>query len=102
MMTESLYNAWGRIEEIPADAMVSAEHRRALEYRNAYAKHLVETLAKGMAHQILLDNEAESVRLVLEEHAIPFPEDVARGTSLDDPSLYRALTSFGPFTRSQP
>lgn len=48
-------------------------------YVRSYARHLI-TLHEG-----------DAVRLRLVNHSIPFPEDVAEGMPLDDPSLYNEL-----------
>lgn len=102
MITESLYNAWSRLEQLPEDVEIPANQRRVVEERNAYTRRLVDSLANGIGRQLLERSAGASVRLVLVEHAIPFPEDVERGRRLDDPELYAELAQFGPYTGSQP
>ncbi len=101
MMTESLFNAWSRIEEIPPDAPIPAADRQLIEHRNNFARGLVQQLSQGIAQQLLEQRGAKSVRLFLEEHSIPYPEDVQQGRRLDDPELYSELAELGQYERAQ-
>jgi hypothetical protein len=97
MITETLYNTWSRIETAPAETPIPPEELERLKRRNEFTQQLVQQLAKGLAHQLLLRERGRSVRLTLQEHAIPFPEDVEAGRPLNDPSLYTALADLGEF-----
>jgi len=101
MMTETLFNTYSQIQEqAPFDRMPE-QQRREVEARNAYARQLVQVLAKAIAQQLLEDHGAVRVQLYLEQHDIPFPEDVRDGMSLNDPRLYVDVTDLGRFSRDE-
>ncbi len=102
MITESLYNVLGRVEEIPDDAIMPAAERERMENQNRYSRELAGFLAQGMAQQLLRQFHGRSVRLYLQEHAIPYPQDVQQGKRLDSPELYSDLADLGEFQGSQP
>lgn len=87
MISESLYNAANIPGEPPgpeAPYGVRAQYARAADLRNTY----LDSIARYIARQ---NPEAHKVRIVMVQHAIPLPEDVAQGRSLSDPSLYEEV-----------
>ncbi|TWT31880.1 hypothetical protein [Blastopirellula retiformator] len=84
MISESLNNVTSIPAEAPADdapADVKAGYQNAVRLRDAY----FESIARYLAYE----HDVPQVKLVLIEHGIPHPLDVAEGMSLSDPSLYR-------------
>lgn len=101
MITETLFNTLSRVEEIPTDAEVSAPEREAIERGNQYARDLAAGVISGMARQLLRRYDGQSVKLFLQEHSIPFPDDVQRGKMLDAPDLYLDMAELGEFDRAK-
>jgi len=97
MLTETMFSAWRNIEVIPSDAPISPERRQLIAERSQYNERLLAHLARGIANQLLIQEGATSVRLLLQEHMIPLPEDVAAGRPLNDPALYVTLIDLGQF-----
>ncbi len=101
MMTETLFNTYSQIQDQAPFDLMNDQQRQEVENRNAYARRLLQVLAKGIADQLLKDRDAVSVRLYLQQHDIPFPEDVQDGMKLNDPRLYVDVTNLGQFDRDE-
>lgn len=99
MMTESLYRFWSSVRELPAEEGLPEPDRDRIARQNASAKALADHLARGLALEILEIHDGKSIKLLLQEHEIPFPLDVENGKRLDAPDLYRDLVELGTFTR---
>jgi len=87
MISESLFNIANPVANPPdADAPpdVQAGYEAAKSQRDAYLNAISEDL-------IRMHPGATKVRLYMVEHAIPLPEDVAKGRPLGDPDLYREV-----------
>lgn len=87
MISESMYN----ISNVPNDPpppeapeFVRQQFETSIGLRNAY----LDSIAKYLARQ---HPEAAKIRIVRVTHGIPFPQDVAKGMKLNDPSLYEEL-----------
>ena len=102
MITESLFNTLSRVEDVPIDSDVSPADRVQIEDQNRYARSLAQYMTQGIAQQLLKQFDGQSVKLYLQEHAIPFPQDVQRGKRLDAPDLYSDLAELGEFRGNQP
>ncbi|MCC9605067.1 hypothetical protein LOC68_24820 [Blastopirellula sp. JC732] len=84
MISESLNNVTSIPAEAPpadAPADVRASYEKAVRLRDSY----FESIARYLAYHY----DAPQVKLILIEHGIPHPLDVAEGMPLSDPSLYR-------------
>lgn len=84
MISESLFNIGNLPQEGPpegAPSEVRSSYEQRLRFRNLY----LDSLGKYLAQT---EPQATKVRLYMQEHLIPSPEEVARGLTLDDPSLY--------------
>ena len=101
MITETLYNTLSRVEEAPEDAQLSPQEREMLEGRNRYAREMAAGVITGIAQQLLRQHDGQEVKLYLQEHAIPYPEDVQNGKPLDAPDLYSDLAELGEFRNSE-
>ncbi len=95
MLSETVYAQVGPTEDIPEIDKLSSEERAQLEEERRKAKILTVAIARNLlrAHPA-----AVSVRLFLEERAIPRPFDLDRGVRLDDARWIREL-SLGEFKR---
>jgi hypothetical protein len=102
MLTESLFNTLSRVEEIPAESELPPAEREQIEGRNRYARGLAQHLTRGIAHQLLREFDGQHVKLYLQEHAIPYPQDVQQGKRLDAADLFSDLAELGEFRRNQP
>lgn len=84
MISESLFNIANIPSEAPpaeAPPAVRADYERAKALKDTYLNSLSQHLAR-------LHPEAAKIRLVMVEHLIPLPQDVAEGMPLSDPSMY--------------
>ncbi len=99
MMTETIYNLQRQLP--PPDAadlqFESPSARAAFERDIRRTERLIHRLAQGIANQLLRQQGAQRIRLVLQEHEIPFPKDVLEGMRLDDPRLYATVADLGWF-----
>ncbi|RCS41286.1 hypothetical protein DTL42_22225 [Bremerella cremea] len=87
MISESLFNMANISDQPPpkeAPPAVHADYQSAVNLRNAYLDSISRHLAR-------LHPEAAKIRIVMMQHAIPLPEDVAKGRPLSDPSLYEEV-----------
>jgi hypothetical protein len=101
MITESLYNTLSRVEELPADVTLTATERQSIERQNAYARQLALQVTRGIGQQLLQQFDGERVQLFLQEHALPYPQDVQQGKRLDAADLYTDLADLGQFSRDE-
>ncbi|GAA4424057.1 hypothetical protein [Bremerella cremea] len=87
MISESMYNTSNVPDQAPpedAPPFVHADFQTAIGLRNAY----LDSIAKYIARQ---HPEAAKIRIVMVQHAIPLPIDVANGRPLNDPGLYEEV-----------
>ncbi|PQO42782.1 hypothetical protein [Blastopirellula marina] len=87
MISESLFNMANISDQAPppeAPPGVRADYDSAVGLRNAYLDSISRHLAR-------LHPEAAKIRIVMVQHAIPLPEDVAEGRPLSDPGLYEEV-----------
>lgn len=96
MLAETVYAQVGPTEDVPEIDKLSSEERTQLEEERRKARILTGAIARNLlrAHP-----EAVSVRLFLEERAIPRPFDLDRGVRLDDDRWVRELP-LGEFKRN--
>ena len=99
MLAETLFNCYTQIPQEAAPETLTAQQKQEWQQQASASRELVQRLAEAMAQQLLLQHGGRRVRLYLQEHLIPFPEDVEAGMRLDDPSLYQNVAEFGPFER---
>jgi hypothetical protein len=97
MMTEALFNAYTQIDPSPVPQYLSGELKREWQERNRAARQLVDLLAGAMARELLRQEGGERVRLYVQVHEIPHPDDVRAGMTLDDPRFYVDVTELGPY-----
>lgn len=102
MITETIFNRLGEVQEIPPDVELPASERAEIERVNQRIRLSVQAVLEGIASQLLKQQDGERLRLYLVEHAIAFPDDVLRGQRLDSPNLYRDLADLGEFRRGGP
>jgi hypothetical protein len=102
MITETIYNRLGEIQEIPPQVELPASERVEIERANQRIRLSVQSVLEGLASQLLEQHTGQRLRLYLVEHAIAFPDDVLRGKRLDAPDLYTDLADLGEFRRQQP
>ncbi|PQO34742.1 hypothetical protein DTL21_14685 [Bremerella cremea] len=84
MISESLFNMANISDEPPppdAHPAVRADYESARDLRNAY----LDSISRHLARQY---PEAAKIRIVMVQHSIPLPLDVANGRPLSDPELY--------------
>lgn len=98
MMTESLFRFWSTIVDLPPEEELPNPDRDRMERENRASKALADHLARGLALELLAEHEGTKVRMVLQEHEIPFPIDVLNGKPLNAPDLYRDLVELGEFS----
>ncbi len=87
MISESMFNTANVPSEPPppeAPASARAEFEAATSLRDAY----LDSISRYLARQ---NPEADKIRIVMVQHAIPMPQDVANGRPLNDPSLYEEV-----------
>jgi len=96
MISESLYNVANFPPE-PPDAEAPEElhlrYRQAVAVRDSY----LNSISKYLVTQ---HPEAAKVRIVMVQHRIPLPEDVANGRPLGDPDLYDEIV-LGEYVNSE-
>lgn len=98
MMTESLFRFWSSTRELPAEEGLPEPDRERIVRQNQSAKAMSDHLSRGLALELLAIYHGSSVKLMLQEHEIPFPQDVEAGKRLNSPDLYRDLVELGVFT----
>ncbi|MBA2115854.1 hypothetical protein [Bremerella alba] len=87
MISESMFNTANvPIEPPPSEAppSVHAEFQAVAGLRDAY----LDSISRYLARQ---HPEATKIRIVMVQHAIPLPQDVANGRPLNDSTLYEEV-----------
>lgn len=101
MMTESLFRFWSSVRQLPAEEGLPEPDREQIISQNNAAKSMADHLARGLALELLRIHQGATVKLVLQEHEIPFPLDVENGKRLNAPDLYRDLVELGEFKQEE-
>jgi hypothetical protein len=100
MLSEHLNNFYGMWQEALARSngpLPRAVDRRELVDEAARYKQLYRAFARSYGDELLRRTGAKRVTLKLVEHAIPPPQDVARGQRIDDEKLFQVKDTLGPF-----
>ena len=84
---------------LPADIVLTPAEREEYEHRRERTQTLLRSVAD---HLLAVNPDAQSVEMVLHEHAIPAPKDILNGVELTDESLYKTSINIGVFGREQP
>ena len=84
MISEAVFNLTEPVREKP-ERFNDDQHRKDFEAQRRLSRELVRSLARDIARR---HEGVRNVKLFLQEHAIPFPQQVENGMSLDDESLY--------------
>jgi len=84
MVSETAFNLASSVSELPAPGSLTEAEQ--LEFDKQLAAS--DELAKSICRRLLKDHGGTRVRLFMRTHEIPFPDDVAAGQQLDDPSLF--------------
>lgn len=87
MISESMFNTANVPSEPPppeAPPSAQEEYRSVTGLRDAY----LDSISRYLARQ---HPEAAKIRIVMVQHAIPMPADVANGRPLNDPGLYEEV-----------
>ena len=96
MIAEMLYSLTFRTMETPPDPALPAEVQQELQAE----RDLATLLARGVARNLLSTHpEAAQVRLFVQTHLIPSPEDLRRGLGLRDPAGFPPPYALGEFAR---
>jgi hypothetical protein len=89
MLTEWMNNALvaedNRREQLALEGKTPSEMEQLIRHEGS----LAASYARSYADHLLTTHGAARVTLTLRRHAIPSPDDVAKGQKLDDPSLYQ-------------
>lgn len=96
MISETLFNLHRQIEDPPE--FLPPSEKLAWQQRNHATQQLVDRLAEAVGRELLVSRRAQKVHLFLEEHSIPYPEDVMQGLPLDAPDLYNDLADLGEYS----
>ena len=102
MITERLFSGYTLIAPGAPPEFLTAAEKAEWEAGNQAAREQVERLANAMARQLLRRYDGQRVRLFLQEHALPFPQDVQEGMPLNAPELYLDVAEFGPYEKGAP
>ena len=101
MMTETLFTTWSQIETVPTDVSIPDGDRRIIDQRNEYAQRLIDQMSEGIAKQLMVRHDGTAVELILQEHSIPYPQDVLAGQQLDAKELYIDLAPLGSYRHGE-
>jgi hypothetical protein len=93
---DALFIQWQQLLENSTAPIPLAMQQKAL-HDSRGAELLYHAFARSFGNELLRRHGAVKVTLELVEHAIPPPDDVARGQKLDDEALYRVIDTLGPF-----
>jgi hypothetical protein len=93
---DALFIQWQQLLENSTAPIPLAMQQKAL-HDSRGAERLYHAFARSFGNELLRRHGAVKVTLELVEHAIPPPDDVARGQKLDDEALYRVIDTLGPF-----
>lgn len=85
MISETAFSLGSSVAELPTPGSLTPTEQ--LEFDKQLAAS--DELAKSICRRLLRDHDGKRVRLYIRTHEIPFPNDVANGQRLDDPSLFR-------------
>jgi hypothetical protein len=94
-----LFVQWQQLLE-SSKAPVPIAMQQAALHDSRDAERLYRAFARSFANELLRRHGAARVTLELVEHAVPPPDDVARGQSLNDATLYRVIDTLGPFSEA--
>ena len=86
MLAETMFTLARPVLDAPALTTMTADEREGFQRH----KLQVELLQSSVAQYLLRQHpEAQRVRLFIQVHEIPSPDDVLGGRPLDDPALYQ-------------
>lgn len=83
MLSETAFNLADPVLAIPEAGALSPEEQQAFDSQFAAAQSLANSIARHY-----LGDEGARIRLYLQTHELPFPQDVVAGQPLDDAKLY--------------
>ena len=84
MLSETAFNLVDPVLAIPEAGSLTPAEKQAFDTQLAAA----ESLANAISRHFLQMHDGKRIRLYLQTHELPFPEEVAAGKKLDDPNLY--------------
>ncbi len=96
---DGLFVQWQQLME-NSKAPVPLAMQQAALHDSRDAERLYRAFARSFGEELLRRHGAARVTLELVEHAIPPPDEVARGQALNDDRLYRVIDTLGPFGQS--
>ena len=100
MLAESLFQLTTAAPDLPPEVQKELDadpiRKAAYEWDRERARRLIRSLANELLDQ---NADAQSVELVLHEHAIPTPDDILSGVKLTDSNLYSGGITLGVYNR---
>lgn len=83
MLSETAFNMADPVLTLPEAGTLTEAEQRTFDLQLAAADELADSIAR----RFLAEHNGKRIRLYLQTHELPFPNDVAAGQKLDDPKL---------------
>ena len=96
MLSETVYGIHNEIlDEVPEG--LPPDRVEQFQRMQAFYRQRAELAQRGIARALLNETGGQRIRLYLQIHEIPFPEEVQGGLPLNAPSLYQDIRTLGEY-----